>query len=1095
MPEKGEGSRGFLRELTVWGLAFGCVIGWGSFVMPGTAFLPDAGPVGTLFGVAIAAVMILVVGLNYTYLSSRYPERGTYEFTKKLLGEDHAFLSVWSLALAYLSLLWANATAFILVGRYLLGNVLQWGFHYHLAGYDVWFGEVLATILLQTLFGLLVCYARKAATTIRTAAAVIHFIAVIALFFVVLARFGLRGMTTPAFSSGAPKGVQIMNVAVLAPWMFVGFEAAFDGVGETRLSVRRASAAALGALMCGMLVYILLTLIAAAHAPEDAGTWDVYVASLGSRSGVDGMPVLHTLREALGPWGLGLAAVTIFATLTSSVLGFYHVAARTLTTMAKDGLLPKNLAEEVDGVPRNTIRVILLLSLPIPFLGRTAVGWNADVSTLSVAIVYAYISICAFRAAGQRNSCARGPKAELWARIPCLQKILGAAGIVCSALVFLFLLIPNIFAENALAIESYLMLAAWAMLGIVYYWLVLRRDRENRFGKSTVMWIMMLFLLFFSANVWLRLDAQRRLVGYAGLDADAAASVMMRYSLIMMGLIVLALLVMFSLFSIMLGRERELDLKIVQAEERNRAKTTFLSNMSHDIRTPMNAIIGFTELASRAPEDTEQVREYLGKIHASSQHLLSLINDVLEMSRIESGKIELTEEPVSLPEVLHDLNTIIIGQVEGKNQELVMDAVNVINEDVCCDRLRLNQVLLNLLSNAIKYTPSGGKISVRLIQKDGAPEGFGAYELRVKDNGIGMTPEFAMRVFEAFEREKTSTVSGIQGTGLGMAITKRIVDLMGGSIEVHTAPGEGTEFIVHVNLRLQSRQYDERTVAELTNLHVLVADDDFDVCDSTTRMLAEMGMRADWTLSGREAVLRAKQAKERGDSYGVFLIDWKIPDLNGLETARQIREIAGETPPILLVTAYDWSAIREEAISAGVTGFCKKPLFYSELYAALRSAVGLARKEEVPQEEDAPAQSFAGKRLLLVDDIEVNREIASMVLSMSDFEVDEACDGAEAVEKVKASAPGYYDAVLMDIQMPVMNGYEAAKAIRALEDPEKARIPIIAMTANAFDEDKKAALDTGMNGHVAKPIDVKVLMNVLGTILAPKEEEIGTYSI
>ena len=1079
MHEKDEGSSGFLRGLTVWGLAFGCVIGWGSFVMPGTAFLPDAGPVGTLFGVSIAAAMVLVVGLNYAYLSSRYPERGPYEYTKTLLGEDHAFLSVWSLALAYLSLLWANATAFILIGRYLLGNVLQWGFHYHLAGYDVWFGEVLATIILQTLFGLLACYARKAATAIRTAAAVIHFAAVTVLFFVVLARFGLRGMTTPSFSSGAPKGVQIMNVAVLAPWMFVGFEAAFDGVKEIRLSVRRASAAALGALMCGMLVYILLTLVAAAHAPADAGTWDVYVASLGSRSGVDGMPVLHTLREVLGSWGLGLAAVTIFTTLTSSVLGFYHVAARTLTTMAKDGLLPKKLAEEVDGTPRNTIRVIMLLSLPIPFLGRTAVGWNADVSTLSVAIVYAYISICAFRAAGQRRT----------------QKILGAAGIVCSALVFLFLLIPNIFAENALAIESYLMLAAWALLGIVYYWLVLRRDRENRFGKSTVMWIMMLFLLFFSANVWLRLDAQRRLEGYAGLDGDAAASVMMRYSLIMMGLIVLALLVMFSLFSIMLGRERELDLKIVQAEERNRAKTMFLSNMSHDIRTPMNAIIGFTELASRAPEDTEQVREYLGKIHASSQHLLSLINDVLEMSRIESGKIELTEEPVSLPAVLHDLNTIIIGQVEGKNQELVMDAVNVVNEDVCCDRLRLNQVLLNLLSNAIKYTPSGGKISVRLIQKDGAPDGFGAYELRVKDNGIGMTPEFAERVFEAFEREKTSTVSGIQGTGLGMAITKRIVDLMGGSIEVCTAPGEGTEFIVLVNLRLQSRQYDERTVAELANLHILVADDDFDVCDSTTRMLAEMGMRADWTLSGREAVLRAKQAKERGDSYGVFLIDWKIPDLNGLETARQIREIAGETPPILLVTAYDWSAIREEAISAGVTGFCNKPLFYSGLYASLRSAVGLARKEDVPQEEDIPAQSFMGKRLLLVDDIEVNREIASMVLSMSDFVVDEACDGAEAVEKVKASAPGYYDAVLMDIQMPVMNGYEAAKAIRALEDSDQARIPIIAMTANAFDEDKKAALDAGMNGHVAKPIDVKVLMNVLGIILAPKEEEIGTYSI
>ena len=383
------------------------------------------------------------------------------------------------------------------------------------------------------------------------------------------------------------------------------------------------------------------------------------------------------------------------------------------------------------------------------------------------------------------------------------------------------------------------------------------------------------------------------------------------------------------------------------AEKSSAAKSEFLSNMSHDIRTPMNAIIGFTNLALRVPSDTPQVTEYLGKIRSSSDHLLSLINDVLEMSRIESGKIELEEAPCLLPEILRDLHTIIIGQVEAKQQELTMDEVNVVNEGVCCDKLRLNQVLLNLLSNAVKYTPDGGTIAVRVEQLESEDPERGVYEFRVKDNGIGMTPEFAAKVFDAFEREHSSTVSRIQGTGLGMAITKSIVELMGGEIWVNTEKGKGSEFVFRVSLRLQEEQ--------------------------------------------------PEQSAESGESA-------------------------------------------------------------------------------------APTVSFAGRRLLLVDDIEMNREIAVAVLEMNDFTVEEACDGTEAVEKVTHAEPGYFDAVLMDVQMPTMNGYEATRAIRASGTPN-ANIPIIAMTANAFEEDKKAALAAGMDGHVAKPIDVEKLMGVLGTIL------------
>ena len=520
------------------------------------------------------------------------------------------------------------------------------------------------------------------------------------------------------------------------------------------------------------------------------------------------------------------------------------------------------------------------------------------------------------------------------------------------------------------------------------------------------------------------------------------------------------------------------------AEKSNAAKSTFLSNMSHDIRTPMNAIIGFTNLAIQDPADTDRVKEYLGKIQASSNHLLSLINDVLEMSRIESGKIELEEKPCSLPKILHDLNTIIIGQVESRQQELTMDAVNVSNENVWCDKLRLNQVLLNLLSNAVKYTPPGGKISVRVIQSASKTPGRAAYEFRVKDNGIGMTPEFAARVFEAFEREKTSTVSGIQGTGLGMAITRSIVNLMGGTIRVETEKDKGSEFIVNVELRVQDNPASDPRIPELSGIHALVVDDDFHACDSTTNMLSQMGMRSEWTLSGKEAVLRAKQARGRGDGFGIYIIDWKLPDLNGIEAARQIRAAVGGDAPMLLMTAYDWPSVKDEAIAAGISGFCNKPLFFSELHSALTGVIGRTEEQETGG-SSASRINFEGRRLLLVDDIEMNREIALAVLEMNGFTVEEACDGTEAVEKVTEAAPGYYDAVLMDIQMPVMNGYEAAKAIRASSSPNAA-VPILAMTANAFDEDRKAALDAGMNGHIAKPIDVDLLMEVLGSLLREK---------
>ena len=512
------------------------------------------------------------------------------------------------------------------------------------------------------------------------------------------------------------------------------------------------------------------------------------------------------------------------------------------------------------------------------------------------------------------------------------------------------------------------------------------------------------------------------------------------------------------------------------AETANRAKSNFLSNMSHDIRTPMNAIIGFTTLAVSNIDDKKRVRDYLGKILSSSNHLLSLINDILDMSRIESGKIHLEETEVSLSDVLHDLKTIISGQIHAKQLELYMDAMDVTNEDVYCDKTRLNQILLNLLSNAVKFTPAGGSVSVRIRQCPGTQKGSGLYEIRVKDNGIGMSQEFVKKIFSPFERERTSTVSRTQGTGLGMAITKNIVNMMGGTIEVHTEQGKGTEFIVRLPFRIQSEHQRIEKIAELEGLKALVVDDDFNTCDSVTKMLVRVGMRSEWTLSGKEAVLRARQSMELGDAVHAYIIDWRLPDMNGIEVTRQIRSLGDDTP-IIILTAYDWSDIEVEARAAGVTAFCAKPMFMSDIRNTLMSAIGqkLAEDTILPSVDS----DFRGRCILLVEDNELNSEIAVEILNEYGFLVDTAENGVEAVQKVRNSTPGNYDLVLMDVQMPVMNGYEATKQIRALDDPALAGITILAMTANAFDEDRKKALKCGMDGFLSKPIVIEELISIL----------------
>lgn len=511
------------------------------------------------------------------------------------------------------------------------------------------------------------------------------------------------------------------------------------------------------------------------------------------------------------------------------------------------------------------------------------------------------------------------------------------------------------------------------------------------------------------------------------------------------------------------------------AVKANKAKSEFLSSMSHDIRTPMNGIVGMTAIAMANIDNPERVKDCLAKITLSSRHLLGLINDVLDMSKIESGKLTLNMNQISLRETMDSIVNIVQPQVKERQQHFDIFIQKVITEEVHCDSVRLNQILINLLSNALKFTPEGGRINVYLRQEPSpVGEDYVRCHFRVKDNGVGMTEEFQKKIFDTFTREEKAQVDKIEGTGLGMAITKAIVDTMKGSIEVQSAPGKGTEF--HITLDLEKADVKVEDM-KLPPWRMLVVDNNEELCQSAALSLREIGIDAQWVADGKTAVEVAKKCHNEQNSFEIVLLDWKMPGMDGLHTAREMRKHLGENVPILIISAYDWSEIEDEATEAGIQGFISKPLFKSNLFLGLRRyMLDESAKEE--KEESKIHNSFFGKRILLAEDNDLNWEIAEDLLSEVGFELDRAENGKMCIEKFEQSAQGYYDVVLMDIRMPIMNGYDAAKGIRALARPD-AKLPIIAMTADAFSDDIQRCLDCGMNEHVAKPIDVNRLTQIL----------------
>ena len=949
----------YLSPLGAWALAFGCAVGWGAFVMPGNLFLPEAGPLGTVLAMLIGAAIMILIGVNYYYMMQRYPDAGgAFTYTKKELGYDHGFLSAWFLMLTYVSIIWANATALALLGRRLLQGALQFGFHYTVAGYDVYFGEVLLSMAALALMGLVCLGGGKLTERVQIIMAVILFAGVCIGFGAAMSRYGgSLGHFEPAFSPKNSPLAGTLEIIALAPWAFVGFESVSHSAAEFRFPVKKTLSVLVAAVITAALAYIMTTILAASVLPERAyTTWYAYVINLKSMFGMKSLPTFFAVQSLLGESGLLLIGVTVLGAIFTGILGNCVAASRLLYSMAEDRMLPRWFGRlNGNGVPRNAVLFIMALSCLIPFFGRTAVAWIVDVTTIGATIVYGYTCYTAYLCAKRENSLT--------------YKITGLTGMVVAILFSVYLF------DDSLSVESYLMFVLWSVLGSLLFLVLLRNDREARLGKATQVWLWLVSLITIASTIWVRQEFQiaaehametinlfnttkLRSFGVVmdfqqwqeyrdffsnEIRVDLIAT-LNRNMVLFFFMTLIVMLILFMVFRLILDRERETEWKKLEAERSTRAKSTFLSNMSHDIRTPMNAIIGYTMLARKEENMSPKTAEYLTKIETSSQHLLALINDVLDMSRIESGKIELEPKKTNLVKTMNEVHDMFLTQMETKGLHYTVSAVDITNKTVMCDVSRLNRILLNLISNAYKFTPQGGNISVTLRQT-GADAEIGFYELRVKDTGMGMSREFAARVFEAYERERTAAVDNIQGTGLGMAITKSLINLMGGTIAVETEQGKGTEFIIRVGFPLAEEESEAET------------DDD------------------------------SKVAKQQAD--------------------------------------------------------------------------------------------FRNKRMLLVEDNVINREIAQMILMELGFKVETAEDGKIGLDKVAASAPGYYDGVLMDIQMPVMNGYESTKAIRALPDPELSRIPIIAMTANAFAEDIQHVLDVGMNGHIAKPINIPDMVATL----------------
>ncbi|MBR3446946.1 MAG: amino acid permease [Oscillospiraceae bacterium] len=910
----------YLSELDVWAMAFGCMVGWGAFVMPGTTFLPVAGPAGTVIAMAAGALIMLVIGCNFVFLMNRSPgPGGVYSYTKEAFGRDHAFLSSWFLALSYLTIVFLNGTALFIVLRTIMGDTVQTGLYYTVSGNRIYLTEIIVSVSALAGVGILFMTARSILHKIHTFLSVIMMLGVLITAVICIPHAAANHRLSDFGSGSVNTAYGIYSIVFLAPWAFVGFDVTAFDTANFRFRIPKTKRILFTAIIFTALAYTSMAIVGVSAVPDDYGCWQDYISDLGHLSGAEAVPTFYAAETIMGRPGLIIISITALAGVLTGIIGGYRATIRVLSAMAEDRILSRAFSKTI-----YSALFIMTISIMLALVGRNTLSWFVDLTSFGAIVGFGYTSAAAYRIARKEHLKT--------------VRLTGLAGTVLSVFFVIVQLVPRLTAMEAMGSQAFLLLSFWCLLGFVFYWRTVTRSTITEYSGIVTSGVVLFALLLYSAFLWL---AKRIAAKESAAEMRAA---LISGGIILMAVVFSGLLIMIYVQNLVRKNQEAAERDKIRAVEGNLAKSRFLFNMSHDIRTPMNAIIGYTRLAMQEP-GSEALHNYLVKIDRSNQHLLTLINDILEMSRIENGRMELENVPADLCRIFDNIYELFEEQMKQKKMQFAVDTSKVRDRFVWCDEKNLNRVIMNLLNNAYKFTPEGGRISVSVIQTESAETGMGAYEIRIADNGIGMSKEFAEKMFRPFERERTSTVSGIEGTGLGLSITKSLTDLMRGTIEVLTEPGQGTEII----LRLQF-------------------------------------------LPAEESDLEPETA----------------------ETAVQAEQF-----------------------------------------------------------------DLTGKRLLLAEDNAVNMEIAKMILMQAGFEVDTAENGQIALDMLSASKAGYYAAVLMDIQMPVMDGYTAARRIRALNNPALAEIPILAMTANAFKEDAAAAKAAGMQAHIAKPIDADLLIRTL----------------
>ncbi|HCI74415.1 MAG TPA: hypothetical protein DHV42_07780 [Lachnospiraceae bacterium] len=1081
-------SHGISRYLSApgaWALAFGCSVGWGSFVMPGTTFLPIAGPAGTALGIAAGALVMMVLALNYHYLMNRYPDGGgTYTYTKACFGYDHGFLSAWFLILTYIAIIWANATALPLIARTLLGGTFQFGFDYVIAGFHIYMGEIMLAVCSLVLAALF-CLRRRLAEYLQIITAVLLLIGAAVCFLAAMLRTGGDfSVLKPAFAPGHSVPGSTFTIFALAPWAFVGFESISHSAAEAKFPLKRSFRIMAAALIAGAFAYIALAVLAASAQPEGVSSWAEYVSSLDQYSGIASQPTFYAAGAALGSAGAVILGIAALCAILTGLVGHYIALSRLMCSLSEDGMFSPWIGKlDNHHAPKRAILCILAVSAVLPFFGRTAISWIVDVTTVGATIAYAFASASAWKSARLEKN--KGMMAA------------GMAGLIISVLFALEFLIPNLTSVKTLSTESYLILAAWGILGFIVFRWILGRDRQRRMGRSIIAWIVLLGLIIFTSSVWMRQTTanvvDRALTQEGGMILEQIDRSIGLSTLIQALLIIAALVILLDIYSVMQKREKQMEVEKILAEESSRAKTSFLSNMSHEIRTPMNAIIGLDNIALREPDLSPKTREHLEKIGASARHLLGLINDILDMSRIESGRMVLKNEEFSFREFLDQINIMINGQCQDKGLRYECQIIGQMSDYYFGDDMKLKQVLINILGNSVKFTEAPGEV-ILTAEEIARYEGMCTLRFSMKDTGVGMDEAYIPKIFEAFSQEDATTTNRYGGSGLGMSITKNFVEMMNGEIDVKSKKGVGSTFIVTVTLKASARSASAgKGIVIPEGMTAIVVDDDEIACEHTQLVLRSLGIEAETETMPEAALEKMQDACRRNAPFRLLLTDYKMPGMNGMELVRSVRSFDGGKTAVIMLTGYNWDIIDEEARGHGVDGILAKPLFSDsllrEIHTVLARQQGMSQNQEEASPEDKEAletrisRILAGRRILMAEDVEQNAEILEDLLDLEDMMAEHALNGEIAVRMFQDSPEGYYDVVLMDVRMPVMDGLEATRRIRALERPDAKTVPIIAMTANVFDEDVERSLQAGMNAHLSKPIEPEKMYETMADLI------------